>query len=152
MWRKGIRNTWEPQEQTFTSEYEKAKLGTSFVARSWTKASLLPAHVPHLPIQFTDEKYIGREPTKSSRRDQCQEPASPVSVLTLRLYWLQARDLSAAEKKGIERKVGVALKYVLSESNAMLCLWGFLFPREDKTSLSAVHWEVWYVVERGNTL
>lgn len=93
-----------------------------------------------------------RSPPSLPAEISVQETSSPVSVLTLRLYLLQARDLRAAEKKGKERKVVVALKYVLSESNAMLCLWGFLFPREYKASVNAVHWEVWYVVERGNTL
>lgn len=97
----------------------------------------------HLSIQLTDEKYTGGKLTRSSCKDQYQKIPWPISVLTLRLYVVQARDdLRVAEKK---------VKSCCSEicPFRMLWLWGFLFLKEYKASLRAVYWQMGYVVERG---
>lgn len=50
----------------------------------------------------------------------------PISVFTLlRLYLVQTRDLELLRRKEKKEKVAVVLKHVLSESKAMLCLWGY---------------------------
>lgn len=64
------------------------------------------SRLPIFPSSSLRKSTSGREPTRSSHRDQCQKTSLPTSVLTLRLYLVQARDLRVAEKKGKENQSG----------------------------------------------
>lgn len=123
---KGIGDTWKSQECTFTSQNKKSKLEISFVAKNWTKVPLLPAQVSPIFLYSSLMKRYQEASPSGLPAEMNVKDLLPISVFTLlRLYLVQTRDLELLRRKGKKEKVAVVLKHVLSESKAMLCLWGY---------------------------